>query len=150
MSGRGTGMQIEVRYFAALREALGAGESLALDGETTVGAVRDALIARSERHAAVQQCIGGRDAVPEAALRAGTGADAGAGAGEGADLVVGDVDRVDGGEAGVERPLVLEQAERGGVVFGQAGLVLVDLLADVHVHGPAGRPQRGQQRVLLG
>lgn len=53
MSGRGTGMQIEVRYFASLREALGAGESLALDGGTTVGAVRDALIARSERHAAV-------------------------------------------------------------------------------------------------
>jgi molybdopterin synthase sulfur carrier subunit len=43
-----TTMQIELRFFASVREAVGvAGESLALpDGVTTVGAVRDLLIAR--------------------------------------------------------------------------------------------------------
>ena len=44
---------VEVRYFASLREALGAGEALSLEGEATVGAVRDALVARSPRHAAL-------------------------------------------------------------------------------------------------
>ncbi len=44
---------IQVRYFASLREVLGAGETLQLPGEATVGAVRDALIARSGRHAEV-------------------------------------------------------------------------------------------------
>ncbi|MEO8125412.1 MAG: MoaD/ThiS family protein [Burkholderiales bacterium] len=44
---------IQVRYFASLREALGAGEILQLPGEATVGAVRDALIARSGRHTEV-------------------------------------------------------------------------------------------------
>ena len=44
-------MQIQVRYFASLREALGSGETLSLAAATTVGAVRDALIARSPGHA---------------------------------------------------------------------------------------------------
>lgn len=48
----GTTVQIEVRYFASLREVLGAGETIALESGATVGAVRDALIARSERHGA--------------------------------------------------------------------------------------------------
>ena len=42
---------VQVRYFASLREALGADESLTLAGAPTVGAVRDALLARTPRHA---------------------------------------------------------------------------------------------------
>ena len=44
-------MQVTVRYFAALREALGAQEVLKLDGRTTLAALRDRLIASSPRHA---------------------------------------------------------------------------------------------------
>jgi molybdopterin synthase sulfur carrier subunit len=44
-------MQVNVRYFASLREALGAGEAVEVPAGSTVGAVRDALIARSDRHA---------------------------------------------------------------------------------------------------
>lgn len=44
---------VQVRYFASLREALGAGETLQLAGDATVAAARDALIARSARHAEV-------------------------------------------------------------------------------------------------
>ena len=46
-------MKFTVRYFASLREALGAGESLDLPAGTTLGALRDALIARGGRHAEV-------------------------------------------------------------------------------------------------
>ena len=42
---------VRVRYFASLREALGADETLTLPGAPTVGAVRDALLARTPRHA---------------------------------------------------------------------------------------------------
>lgn len=42
---------VRVRYFASLREALGADETLTLAGAPTVGAVRDALLARTPRHA---------------------------------------------------------------------------------------------------
>ena len=42
---------VTVRYFASLREALGAGETLVLPAGTTLGAVRDRLIARGGRHA---------------------------------------------------------------------------------------------------
>lgn len=42
---------VRVRYFASLREALGADETLTLAGTPTVGAVRDALLARTPRHA---------------------------------------------------------------------------------------------------
>ena len=47
-------MKLRVRYFASIREALGAGETLELgDGAThTVGAVRDALIERGGAHGA--------------------------------------------------------------------------------------------------
>lgn len=45
-------MKIQVRYFASIREALGAGETLELPDGSTVGAARDALIARGEAHAA--------------------------------------------------------------------------------------------------
>ena len=46
-------MKVRIRYFAALREALGAGDSLDLPEGTTLAALRDALIARGGRHAEV-------------------------------------------------------------------------------------------------
>ncbi|KQU81017.1 MULTISPECIES: MoaD/ThiS family protein [unclassified Rhizobacter] len=45
-------MKLRIRYFASLREALGSSESLELPAGADVAAARDALIARSERHAA--------------------------------------------------------------------------------------------------
>lgn len=42
---------VRVRYFASIREALGPGETLELPAGTTVGAARDALIARGGAHA---------------------------------------------------------------------------------------------------
>jgi sulfur-carrier protein len=48
-----TQVQLQVRYFAALREALGAQESLQAPAGSTLGAVRDQLITRSARHAEV-------------------------------------------------------------------------------------------------
>ena len=44
-------MNVNVRYFASLREVLGAGESIALPERISVGALRDLLIARSAAHA---------------------------------------------------------------------------------------------------
>lgn len=44
-------MQIQIRYFASLRESLGTGETLTLDAPLTVGQLRDQLIARGEPHA---------------------------------------------------------------------------------------------------
>ncbi len=44
---------VQVRYFASLREALGAQEPVEVAPGTTVGALRDALIARGGRHAEV-------------------------------------------------------------------------------------------------
>jgi sulfur-carrier protein len=46
-------MQIQVRYFAAVREALGEAEQIEVPAETTVALLRQALCARSARHAAV-------------------------------------------------------------------------------------------------
>jgi sulfur-carrier protein len=46
-------MKLRVRYFASLREALGPGEEVVLDGTPTLGALRDALVARGGRHAEV-------------------------------------------------------------------------------------------------
>jgi molybdopterin synthase sulfur carrier subunit len=43
-------LRVQVRYFASLREALGTGETLSLEGEATVATVRDALLARSPVH----------------------------------------------------------------------------------------------------
>ena len=45
-------MKLSVRYFASIREALGAGESLEVAAGATVGEVRDALVARGAAHAA--------------------------------------------------------------------------------------------------
>ncbi|MDP4299412.1 MoaD/ThiS family protein [Leptothrix discophora] len=44
-------MKIQLRYFAALREALGPGETLELAAPATVAQVRDLLIARGGAHA---------------------------------------------------------------------------------------------------
>lgn len=46
-------MKIQVRYFAALREALGAAEALDVPPGSTLGSLRDTLTARSARHAEV-------------------------------------------------------------------------------------------------
>jgi sulfur-carrier protein len=45
-------MKVTVRYFASIREALGPGETVEAAEGATVGAVRDALIARGGAHAA--------------------------------------------------------------------------------------------------
>jgi molybdopterin synthase sulfur carrier subunit len=42
-----------VRYFASLREALGASETVSLPAGSTVGSLRDLLLQRSARHAEV-------------------------------------------------------------------------------------------------
>ncbi|MBL0731146.1 MoaD/ThiS family protein [Piscinibacter sp. HJYY11] len=44
-------MKIRVRYFASLREALGAGETIEAADGSTVAHVRDTLIARGGAHA---------------------------------------------------------------------------------------------------
>ena len=44
---------ITVRYFASLREALGTSESVQVAAGSTLGQLRDALIARGGPHAAV-------------------------------------------------------------------------------------------------
>ena len=44
-------MALTIRYFAALREALGASEVLPHQAGQTLGSLRDALIARGGRHA---------------------------------------------------------------------------------------------------
>ena len=46
-------MKLQLRYFASIREALGAGESLDIAEGATVATVRDALIARGGAHAQV-------------------------------------------------------------------------------------------------
>jgi molybdopterin synthase sulfur carrier subunit len=45
-------MKLEIRYFAAIREALGPGETLEVADGATIATVRDALIARGGAHAA--------------------------------------------------------------------------------------------------
>ena len=51
-------MKINVRYFAALREALGSGEPLELPAGASVATLRDALLQRGGRHAELlgRQC----------------------------------------------------------------------------------------------
>lgn len=46
-------MQVQVRYFASLREALGPMETAEVAPGTTLGGLRDQLIARGGRHAEV-------------------------------------------------------------------------------------------------
>ncbi len=45
-------MKVRVRYFASIREVLGAGESIELPSGVTVAEARDCLIASSATHAA--------------------------------------------------------------------------------------------------
>jgi len=44
-------MNVAVRYFASVREALGSGESVAVDAGADIAALRDALVGRGGRHA---------------------------------------------------------------------------------------------------
>jgi molybdopterin synthase sulfur carrier subunit len=44
-------ISVRVRYFASLREALGPGEMVQIEAGTTLGGLRDKLIASSDRHA---------------------------------------------------------------------------------------------------
>lgn len=46
-----TPITVHLRFFASLREALGAQETLSLPSPSTVGQVRDLLIARGEPYA---------------------------------------------------------------------------------------------------
>ncbi len=46
-------MKVQVRYFAALREALGSGEACDVPEGQTLGQLRDLLIARGGPHAQV-------------------------------------------------------------------------------------------------
>jgi molybdopterin synthase sulfur carrier subunit len=44
-------MKVDVRYFAAVREALGHGEKVEVGAGATIATLRDALVARGGRHA---------------------------------------------------------------------------------------------------
>ena len=44
-------MKVQIRYFASLREALGAEECLDMPPGSTLAELRDALVGRSPRHA---------------------------------------------------------------------------------------------------
>lgn len=44
---------MKIRYFASLREALGAGESVSMDDGATLGQLRDRLVDRGGVHAEV-------------------------------------------------------------------------------------------------
>jgi sulfur-carrier protein len=44
-------MNVAVRYFASVREALGSGESVAIGAGADIAALRAALVARGGRHA---------------------------------------------------------------------------------------------------
>lgn len=46
-------MRLQVRYFASIREALGPGEAVELPAGSTLGGLRDQLIARGGSHAEV-------------------------------------------------------------------------------------------------
>lgn len=46
-------IQVRVRYFASLREALGSGETVELAAGSTLGGLRSVLIERGGRHADV-------------------------------------------------------------------------------------------------
>lgn len=46
-------MKVQVRYFASLREALGNGETVEVSAGSTLGALRDELVARGGAHAQV-------------------------------------------------------------------------------------------------
>jgi molybdopterin synthase sulfur carrier subunit len=53
-------MRVQVRYFASLREALGASETVDVPAGSTLGALRDQLLARGGEHA---RCLARQRAV---------------------------------------------------------------------------------------
>jgi molybdopterin synthase sulfur carrier subunit len=53
-------MRVQVRYFASLREALGASETVDVPAGSTLGALRDRLLARGGEHA---RCLARQRAV---------------------------------------------------------------------------------------
>ena len=89
---------------------------------------------------------GGTDAVGEVALGGGRDADVGAGGAEQLDVVVGEVGRVHDRGVGAEEVRLVQQPGRGDAVRREAGLVLGDLLGEVHVQRRAarGRPAAGR------
>ena len=44
-------MKLRLRFFASLREALGPGETVEVEAGTTLGQLRDQLVARGSEHA---------------------------------------------------------------------------------------------------
>jgi molybdopterin synthase sulfur carrier subunit len=44
-------MKVSIRYFASIREALGARETIDVDEGSSIGVIRDVLIARDSAHA---------------------------------------------------------------------------------------------------
>jgi sulfur-carrier protein len=71
-------LHIQVRYFASIREVLGASETVEVAAGTTLGALRDQLIARGGEHArclargrAVRSALDQAMADDSAALRDG-------------------------------------------------------------------------------
>jgi molybdopterin synthase sulfur carrier subunit len=71
-------MKVQVRYFASIREALGAGETVEIVPGTSIAALRDQLIARGGRHAealhrqrALRAALDQRMAEEDAALQDG-------------------------------------------------------------------------------
>ena len=53
-------MRVQVRYFASLREALGAGEAVEVPAGSTLGSLRDQLLSRGGEHA---RCLARQRAV---------------------------------------------------------------------------------------
>ena len=71
-------MKLTVRYFASIREALGSTETIDVPTDTTVGGVRDALIARGgvyatalARNRALRSALNHQMCGDEAAVPAG-------------------------------------------------------------------------------
>ena len=71
-------LRVQVRYFASIREALGASETVEVAAGTTLGVLRDQLIARGGEHArclargrAVRSALDQAMADDNAALRDG-------------------------------------------------------------------------------
>ena len=104
------------------------------------------VAAGGERRAGVEQPPRGADAVGEVALGGRAEAGGHARAAEQRDVVVGQVRRVDGGEALRQRAGVGQQPGRRAAVRREALLVLLRLLGDVGVQRPPRRPLRDGAR----
>jgi sulfur-carrier protein len=51
LRAQGAAVQVRIRYFASIREAVGQGQESLRTGSATLGALRDELIARGEPYA---------------------------------------------------------------------------------------------------